>query len=138
LLASQDKSFRDFADREKDYLKAAFLDSTFNVTKASVKLTGVGVMARNGTYAQLMYMISTRIDTASIDLMLEQLKIMCPQVKPTMFLTDKDLAVGNSLRKNYPQAHHRLCFVHTNGAFDFISITYAYLLLLFLINIIII
>jgi len=116
IIILQDQSFRTLVDKEKHYLKAGFIDSTFNVSKASVKLTGAGAMARNGTYAPLMYMISTRIDEASIDLMLEHLKIMCPEFEPTVFLTDKDLALGNALRNNYHQAQHRLCFVHVNDA----------------------
>jgi hypothetical protein len=119
-------------DKEMNYLKAGFLDSTFNVSKASVKLTGAGVMSRNGTYAPLMYMISTRIDGPSIDLMLNHLKIMCPGFEPTVFFTDKDLALGNAIKQNYPLAHHRLCFVHVNGTLHFICINYAFAIILVL------
>jgi hypothetical protein len=45
-----------------------------------------------------MYIISTRIDWASIDLMLAHLKIMCPGFEPTI-LTDKDLALGKAYKK---------------------------------------
>ena len=89
------------------------------MSKDCVKLTGAGTVARNGSYAPLIYMISTRIDEASINVMLAHLKLMCPHFNPTIFLTDKDLAVGNALETNFPNAHHRLCFIHVIGTFDF-------------------
>ena len=111
---------RELIENEYVYLRTGFIDTTFNLNDQRCPLTDIGSIARNGTYVPLVHIISSRINEAALNIGIHHFKKYSPRFSPVMFMSDKDLAAGNTIEVNFPEATRKYCIFHVFGKNFFI------------------